>query len=134
MKAPLWQYLIPKYGNFGGPGWSGGKMVSDYNEVDWNIKPIDSLDKLFYDHDRRYQDAIKKKDSGRYNRLEKNLLWLEADDILIGELKKLATDPKYWNKKPPNFVYGWFYRRLALYSFIIKVWLYRFKYKKPELT
>jgi hypothetical protein len=126
MKAPLWQYFIPKYGNFGGPGWSGGAMMSNYNEVDWTVQPVDSLDELFCNHDKSYQEAIKNTDSGRYNIGQRDDKWLEADKILIKTLEDLPIDPKEWENKPKNSIfYAWLYRKLAIYGFVFKVWLYK---------
>jgi hypothetical protein len=52
-----YQYLIPTYGNWGGPGWSGGKFTDDPTEVDWDVAPIDYMDYFFKKHDSRYQQA-----------------------------------------------------------------------------
>ena len=124
MRVPFWQYLIPKYGNFGGPGWSGGAMMSNYNEVDWSVEPVDSLDELFHKHDTYYQEAIKNRDSGRYTVDQKDQKWLEADNILIYDLEDLPIDPKEWENKPKGSTfYAWLYRKLAIYGFVLKVWV-----------
>ena len=123
MKAPPWQYFIPRYGNFGGPGWSGGVMMADYSEVDWAVKPVDSLDELFCRHDKHYQAAIHKERDGIITELEKYKLWLKADKELIQEIDDLPIDPHKWPRKPSNMFYGWLYRKLAIYSFTLKTWV-----------
>ena len=50
----FWKRLLPRYGNWGGPGWSSGKWCPP-NETDWSKPPIDALDQLFRDHDFAYQ-------------------------------------------------------------------------------
>ena len=52
------QKLVPTYGNWGGPGWSGGEWQSDTNLTKWDVKPIDNMDAMFRDHDMAYQTAI----------------------------------------------------------------------------
>jgi hypothetical protein len=39
------------YGNWGGPGFSGGVFVNDPSKVNWDVVPIDGMDKLFKEHD-----------------------------------------------------------------------------------
>jgi len=46
------------YGNWGGPGWSGGKFVSDPKLVDWSVDCIDEMDKLFKQHDWDVQHGM----------------------------------------------------------------------------
>jgi hypothetical protein len=50
-----YQYLIPTYGRWGGPGWSGGEFVDDPRLVNWFVPPVDNMDALFKDHDEMYQ-------------------------------------------------------------------------------
>lgn len=50
-----WQWAIPRYGNWGGPGWSGGQYTDDPASVDWSVEPVDAMDSLFMDHDSLYQ-------------------------------------------------------------------------------
>lgn len=126
MKAPLWQYLIPKYGNYGGPGWSGGAMMSNYNDVDWSNKPVDSLDWRFLDHDKRYQKSIKLRDDGTISDYEMHNRWNEADKNLIKEISNIPIDPSEWSFPPTthSIFYAWLYRKLAIYGFALKVWIY----------
>ena len=53
-RSPL-RKLIPTYGNWGGPGWSGGRYEDDIDAVDWDVPAVDELDKLFKNHDWLYQ-------------------------------------------------------------------------------
>lgn len=46
------------YGNWGGPGWSGGKFTDDPDNVDWDVEAIDEMDELFKRHDYAYQHSI----------------------------------------------------------------------------
>ena len=50
-----YQYLIPTYGNWGGPGWSGGKFTDNPSEVDFSIPGVDGMDDAFRIHDQLYQ-------------------------------------------------------------------------------
>jgi hypothetical protein len=53
-----YQYLIPTYGNWGGPGWSGGRFENDRSKVNWATPPVDEMDQLFKDHDNDYQHGM----------------------------------------------------------------------------
>ena len=44
-----WQKKLPRYGNFGGKGYTGG--------YDRNQTPINRMDELFEQHDKNYNDA-----------------------------------------------------------------------------
>ena len=52
------QRLCPTYGNWGGPGWSGGEWQDDSSLTRWDVQPIDELDALFRAHDMAYQSEI----------------------------------------------------------------------------
>jgi hypothetical protein len=86
------------YGNWGGPGWSGGKFVHDPKLVDWSVPAIDEMDELFKQHDLRYQT-----DGNRQ----------EADKILLRELK--LYNPKGLRSN----IYYWG----VIFSFNIKIFL-----------
>jgi hypothetical protein len=46
---------LPTYGNYGGPGYSNGEVLSSPNQpVDYSAPPVDGLDKLFLFHDMAY--------------------------------------------------------------------------------
>lgn len=53
-----WQRLIPRYGNWGGVGWSGGVWNNDPALTDWDVDPVDAMDDLFKWHDQAYQTGM----------------------------------------------------------------------------
>ena len=89
-----WPRLLT-YGNWGGPGWSGGEYVSDRRLTRWNVQPVDAMDAAFREHDMAYQTTACKS---------------LADRVLVGML--WDTDVKgVW----PNI-----YRIGAIIGFTIK--------------
>jgi len=47
--------LIPTYGNYGGPGYSDGQILTDPNQpVAYTSPPVDTLDSYFRAHDQAY--------------------------------------------------------------------------------
>jgi len=124
--APLWQRLIPKYGNYGGPGWSGGAMMDDYSEVDWSVVPSDSLDWLFHCHDKVYQKAIEQEINKEITDKEMTKLWLGGDKVLVDGINLLSNNPKEWPLPPTinSNRYAWFYRKIALAAFWSRVNFY----------
>ena len=128
-----WQYLVPKYGNFGGPGWSGGAMMDSYDEVDWSVKPMDSLDETFHCHDTGYQEAIEKEKNGDISYVEMRRKWVKADMELVARIKKIPADPRKWERKPVTCckLYSWFYRKCALAVFSTKVFLHNLVHTSP---
>ena len=109
--------LIPTYGNWGGPGWSSGRYEDNPDETDWSVPPRDSLDALFKEHDRAYQEAIKT--------LPKYQLegpFDEADRVLVREAKKLSWNPYRWELPPKtaSWGYAFLYRRMVIRIFTIK--------------
>lgn len=83
MNTPLWQRLIPKYGNWGGPGWCGGEYCNDPTKTKWHVSWIDDMDKAFYEHDEMYQ---KHPCSDHWRKM--------ADLILVRKLQRI--NPKGW--------------------------------------
>jgi hypothetical protein len=76
------------YGNFGGPGWSGGERVSGVmTEAQRAVVPKDVLDALFKEHDTAYDDASLMTDPANQAKAI-----LEADMALVGGM--LALDPE----------------------------------------
>lgn len=53
-----WQRLIPRYGNWGGVGWSAGRWNNDPVLTDWSVSAIDAMDELFKWHDWAYQHGF----------------------------------------------------------------------------
>lgn len=68
-----WQWFVPRYGNWGAPGWSGGAWVDDPAKTDWEVGSVDDLDEIFKVHDKAYQDGE---------------LWIDADIDMIIALHK----------------------------------------------
>ena len=132
--ASWWTYLIPKYGNFGGPAWSGGKSIDSYDDVDWSVSRSDSLDECFFDHDKRYQLSIEQERSGEISNKQKLKIWLKADQILVKSIDDIPINPNEWQSKPTKHShrYAWFYRKLALGVFGAKTWLYEWRHGKIE--
>ena len=75
-KLRWWQHLIPTYGNWGGPGWSGGVFVDFPNKPDYTVAPVDEMDALFKEHDEAYQSGV---------------LPAVADAKLLGKLKTVPV-------------------------------------------
>jgi hypothetical protein len=69
---------VPTYGRYGGPNWSGGKVVGDDEPGNYTVPPEDALDRLFRRHDKAYDQPD-------------TLLRAEADLLLIQRI--LAQDP-----------------------------------------
>ncbi|MCB8821459.1 hypothetical protein [Microvirga rosea] len=49
---------LPTYGNYGGPGWTGGKL----NGTKFDVPAVNALDQVFKDHDLAYGNARSQKD------------------------------------------------------------------------
>lgn len=120
-----WPRLFPTYGNWGGPGWSGGEYPSSPSDTDWEVPSVDSMDEVFKEHDRRYQLAISDYDNGLITEEEKENFWVEADKFLVKSLDDMPMDPNKWENKPTTCKtwYAWGYRKLAILSFNILIWL-----------
>ncbi|MEM0173769.1 MAG: RHS repeat-associated core domain-containing protein [Sulfolobaceae archaeon] len=50
------QSLVPTHGNYGGPGWTGGKRPECGEEPDFSKPPQDPLDYCYKIHDKCYYD------------------------------------------------------------------------------
>lgn len=112
--------LLPTYGNWGGIGWSGGEYPISPKFTNWNKEPIDSLDEIYKEHDRRYQIAII-----LYNgTIQEYREWIKADKMLLESIKKLPFNPKKWDN-PNSGLYCIFYRYLSYYFFWLKYNLYK---------
>jgi hypothetical protein len=48
---------IPTYGKYGGPDYSGGKLLRSGDVPDFTVKPINDLDRLFRRHDIDVREA-----------------------------------------------------------------------------
>jgi hypothetical protein len=112
--------MCPRYGNWGGPGWSGGTFPARPSDTDWSIPGIDSMDDLFKEHDRGYQDALSAYNSQDINKSEMIGFWDDADKNLVSGLGGLSRSPGRWSRPAPNTLWAWFYRNLGMGSFWIK--------------
>jgi hypothetical protein len=87
--------VIPTYGNWTGPGWSGGKRTEPGEEIDWSVPPdknwygqTSQVDAACKDHDWAYRNA-----QGQEN---ENELKFQADMNLlynIMAMDMLQMDP-----------------------------------------
>jgi hypothetical protein len=75
-KPRWWQRLIPRYGNYGCPGWSAGEWNNDPALTDWTVPPVDAMDALFRAHDYAYQAGASRIDADR--KLVKGLLAVDV--------------------------------------------------------
>ena len=65
-KTPYWwQRCIPRYGNWGGVGWSAGIWNNDPAATNWSIGVVDDMDALFKLHDWAYQLGLDRDDADR---------------------------------------------------------------------
>ena len=80
------------YGNWGGPGWSGGEFVDDPKLVDWFVLPIDEMDALFKRHDFEVQNRIPKP----HSRLSSDLCEIPIPTKLWPKLYRYAAIGIFW--------------------------------------
>lgn len=114
----LIHWFIPRYGNWGGPGWSSGRWHNCYENTDWSIPAVDSLDELFKEHDLNYKKAIDEFDNLKKREGE----FSKADKKLSERASNLSINPIEWESPPKdtsNF-YSWFYRKLVIFIFYIR--------------
>ena len=72
---------IPTYGNYGGPGYSNGHVLSSPDQpVDYSAPPVDPLDELFRFHDVAYDTPS-------------TLVRAEGDLALIQGIEELSLGP-----------------------------------------
>ena len=101
----LWtEKLVPRYGSWGGPGWSGGNTFPP-------LGPVDSMDECFKEHDECYGWGK----GACYKPNIKN-----CDRKLANCLKKLPKDPISWTKSPKHPLTAQLYRDAAMALFVIK--------------
>jgi len=62
----MWWPRVLTYGNWGGPGWSGGEFVHDPKLTDWTVQAVDDMDAAFKMHDLHYQGGGDRKLADRY--------------------------------------------------------------------
>lgn len=85
---------MTRYGNWYGPGWSGG---IERSEKPGNEQPVDALDAIAMKHDFGYEYA---EEQGKLHGKEyEYLLKAMADQIAVRDAKLLPKDPRSWD--PP---------------------------------
>ena len=103
------------YGNWGGPGWSGGEFVSNPALVNREVPAVDSLDALFLPHDRSYQtakDTAFEREARRY-----------ADAALLMGMLSLPLRSAKWETPPKRWYHAQAYRAAAVVCFALKLLL-----------
>ncbi len=86
-----------QYGNWYGPGWSGG-IETEGEDQPGNKQPMDSLDAIAMEHDFAYQIA---EEQGKLHGSEwENGLKAIADQIAVRKTKLLPEDPRQWDIPP----------------------------------
>jgi len=115
--AKLTHRLLPRYGNWGGPGWSGGQWQENYENTDWTVPPTDSLDALFKEHDLSYQQTI-----ANIPENKREAYFDTADRKLSNDANALPQNPSKWPNPPTtaSWWYAWGYRKLVIYIFDIR--------------
>jgi RHS repeat-associated protein len=94
--------LVPTYGNWGGPGWSGGERDAFSRRVGPHA-PVDSMDECFVAHDSCHAEIeCPKKTCHRE---------------LLGCLTQLPDKPEEWSKPPRDDRLARYYRRGAIVVF-----------------
>ena len=92
--------LVPPYGNWGGPGWSGGRR----GEVG-PLPSIDSMDECFKAHDECYGERGCQRDDAPVRR--------RCDRRLVDCLSRLPNDPRSWSRPAPDPTWARYYRQGA---------------------
>ncbi|WP_286162322.1 calcium-binding protein, partial [Duganella sp. HH101] len=75
------------YGNYGGPGWTGGAFVGPTERGNFDVAPKDALDGFFRQHDMDYADAEEARQRGDAGEYWRRIT--EADNKLIDSIDKL---------------------------------------------
>jgi len=119
--APLWQKLFPKYGNWGGPGWSGGRYINGPLDPETAaVGYIDSLDYIFWCHDGLYRRALWLFNNKRIDSQQFSAAISKADRWLLKKLKAMPADPRKWWEPATDWRYAWAYRKAAILAFTVK--------------
>ena len=97
-----WNSLVPRYGTWGGPGWSGGNTFP-------HLGPVDSMDECFKKHDECYgwgKDPCYSADKK------------DCDKKLVECLENLGKSPRNWPIPPENPLHAELYRDWAMTYFM----------------
>lgn len=100
--------IIPRYGNYGAPGYSAGIYNDNPELTDWSIAPTDDMDKAFKYHDYHYQ--------------HQNFVHTiyKADKDLVDDLISIGN-PWAWKISPKTMIYAFLYRQAAIKLFFLKM-------------
>jgi len=119
----FWNRVYPTYGNWGGPGWSGGTYPKTWRDTDWSVPATDSMDALFKEHDGYYQETIRLYEEKKISYSEMFTLQESADQILVKKAGGLSRDPRKWADPAASTWYAFVYRYLVLLLFYPKIWI-----------
>lgn len=103
MRRGLWARLVPTYGNWGGPGWSGGTRSGPA----WGVEAVDDLDAAFKAHDKAYYYAS--------SHAERS----DADFLLSYRIANLLKEPAEWGTPPKSPYYAMLYGRASCVVFVV---------------
>ncbi|MGE4552398.1 MAG: hypothetical protein AB7D57_04770 [Desulfovibrionaceae bacterium] len=78
----------PKSGNWCGKNWSGGQNPAQHGGKDGSLNPTSDLDTFCQQHDLCYGASNNPEDKGK------------CDKDLVGNLRRLDSDPSKWNNPP----------------------------------
>ena len=112
-----WAWWVPEYGNFGGPGYSGGKEVPQGAKPDMSVDAKDHLDQCFKDHDWCYwKNKVTSDEIDNCNKMK-------CDQELNNCMERIGPYPWMWKNRPPKWKYGYArnYRDVAGYYFKGKI-------------
>jgi len=84
----MWWPKFLTYGNWGGPGWSGGVFNHDPALTNWSVPAIDQMDRLFKIHDHMYQNNVSPQYADHW--LAKTLPLANVSGVWPRVYKKLA--------------------------------------------
>lgn len=103
------------YGNYGGPGWTGGDWRSweDIPASEIIPSPIDSQDWAYYRHDQCYGKC--RTTSCKANMWE---CFNGCDSALVNDLMKLSANPRKWEEPPPSPLHSLVKRNAAVPTFV----------------
>lgn len=109
--------ILPRYGNWGGIGYSGGTFPDAPAQTNWDVPAVDTMDELFKQHDKLYQYAIEHCPTIEY----RNADWEFADQWLVCSLLDIPIDPGKWERPPRSKLYARIFRYFSIGIFWLKI-------------
>ena len=100
--------LVPTYGNWGGPGWSGGVAGGLVGPN----PAVDSMDECFKAHDECYGERSCQRQPTTHRRM--------CDRSLVQCLSQLSDDPREWLNPAPHPEFAKDYRKAATRLFRLR--------------